>query len=180
MKNTILDFEAMLESVRKDGRIHNYRIDELEVYTDYLHYKRRYIEHKYHEAVEYHLFPRENVGIYKLYQYKNSTFNPSEIYHYYVDMVSVVQHQKTWNVKDLYIDFIIKKDGKYYVVDIDEFQDAINRRELNSYDVDRALNGLDNILKGYYAAFDMDSYIERLRSKYGKPENILFRKTSGI
>ena len=84
MKYTILDFEAMIESVRKDGRIHNYGIQELKVYENYLYYFRKYVDHKYHEWVEYNLFPRENIGIYKLQQSAKLQFNPSEVYKYYV------------------------------------------------------------------------------------------------
>ncbi len=179
MKHTILDFEAMIESVRKDGRIHDYKIEELEVYENYLYYRRRYVDHKFHEAVEYNLFPKENIGIYRLFQNKNSLYSPSETYHYYVDMVSVSKEKGFWRVKDLYIDFIIKKDGKYYVVDIDEFNDAICRSELDDSDVKQALSGLDNILKGYYVNHDMEYYISSLKDKYKSSEKMLLKRIKG-
>lgn len=176
LKHTILDFEAMIESVRKDGRIHDYRIQELRVYENYLYYYRRYVDHKYHEAVEYNLFPRENIGVYKLYQSSTTQFNPSEVYKYYVDMVSVSKEKKLWRAKDLYIDFIVKGDGKYYVVDIDEFNDAICRKELKENEVKDALNGLDNILKGYYEYHDLEYYINSLREQYGGIGNLLISR----
>lgn len=179
MKHTILDFEAMIESVRKDGRIHDYKIEELEVYEDYLYYRRRYVDHKFHEAVEYNLFPKENIGIYRLFQKKHSLYSPSETYHYYVDMVSVTKENCFWRSKDLYIDFIIKKDGKYYVVDIDEFNDAISRKELDEDDVRNALNGLDNVLKGYYVNHDMEYYISCLKDKYKHSEKLVFKNKKG-
>lgn len=166
LKYTILDFEAMVESVRKDGRIHNYKIQELRVYENYLYYFRKYVDHKYHEWVEYNLFPNENIGIYKLQQSIGIQFNPSEVHKYYVDMVSVSKEQKLWIAKDLYIDFIVKGDGRYYVVDIDEFNDAICRKELKENDVKDALNGLNNILKGYYSCNDLERYIKSLREQY--------------
>ena len=176
MKHTILDFEAMIESVRKDGRIHDYRIQELKVYENYLYYYRRYVDHKYHEAVEYNLFPNENIGIYKLYQSNNLQYNPSEIYKYYVDMVTVSKEQKLWKAKDLYIDFIVKGDGRYYVVDIDEFNEAISRKELNENEVKDALNGLDNILKGYYEKNNLEYYINSLREQYVSFGKLLLSK----
>ena len=179
LKYTVLDFEAMIESVRKDGRKHDYRIQELKVYENYLYYYRRYVDHKYHESVEYNLFPKENIGIYKLHQSSNLQYNPSEIYKYYVDMVSVSKERKLWKVKDLYIDFIIKGDGRYYVVDIDEFNDAINNKELKENEVKDALNGLDNILKGYYESNDLEYYINSLREQYSDIGNlVLSRKTA--
>lgn len=179
MKHTILDFEAMIESVRKDGRVHDYRIQELRVYENYLYYYRRYVDHKYHESVEYNLFPRENIGIYKLHQSNKLQFNPSEVYKYYVDMVSVSKEKKLWRAKDLYIDFIVKGDGRYYVVDIDEFNDAISRKELRENEVKDALNGLDNILKGYYESNDLEYYINSLREQYsGFGQLLLSRKTA--
>ncbi|MGE5678659.1 MAG: DUF402 domain-containing protein [Pseudomonadota bacterium] len=178
MKHTILDFDAMIESVRKDGRRHDYRIEELKVYENYLYYYRKYVDHKYHESVEYNLFPKENIGIYKLHQASGIQYNPSEVYKYYVDMVSVSKERKVWRAKDLYIDFIIKGDGRYYVVDIDEFNDAINRKELQENDVRDALNGLDNILKGYYECNDMEYYLENLRKKYGSMGELVISRRS--
>lgn len=176
MKNIILDFEAMIESIRKDGRRHDYRIQELKVYENYLYYFRRYIDHKYYESVEYNLFPRENIGIYKLHQSSNVQYNPSEAYKYYVDMVRVSKERKLWKAKDLYIDFIIKGDDRYYVVDIDEFNEAISRKELKENEVKDALNGLNNVLKGYYQSNDLDHYINSLREQYGGIGKLLLSK----
>lgn len=166
----------MTESVRKDGRRHDYRIQELKVYKDYLYYYRRYVDHKYHESVEYNLFPRENIGIYKLYQTNNHKYDLSKIYKYYVDMVSVTKEGQLWEAKDLYIDFIVKGDDKYYVVDIDEFNEAISNKELKENEIKDALNGLDNILKGYYENNDLDGYINRLREQYGGFGDLLLSK----
>lgn len=176
LKHTILDFEAMIESVRKDGRRHDYRIKELKVYENYLYYNRKYIDHKYHESVEYNLFPQENIGIYKLHQSCDLQCNLSEIYKYYVDMVNVSKERKLWKVKDLYIDFIIKGDDRYYVVDIDEFNDAVSRKELKENEVKDALNGLDNILKGYYESNDLEYYINSLRKQYSDIGKLLLSK----
>lgn len=172
MKHTVIDFNKMLETVNKDGRKHEYSIDEIQVYSNYLHYKRNYINHPYHEHIEYHLFPQENIGIYSLTQYQNITFDKSEIYKYYVDMVSVERTNDKWIVKDLYLDFIVKCDGNYYVVDIDEFNDAIKEKQLNDNDISCALAGLDNVLKGYYRSFDMDKLIDLLILKYSKDDLI--------
>ena len=176
MKHTILNFETMIESVRKDGRIHDYGIQELRVYENYLYYYRKYVDHKYHESVEYNLFPKENIGIYKLHQSSKLQFNPSEVYKYYVDMVSVSKENKLWKAKDLYIDFIVKGDGRYYVVDIDEFNDAISRKELSENEVKDALNGLDNILKGYYESNDLEYYINSLREQYSSIGKLVLSK----
>jgi hypothetical protein len=160
----------MLETVNKDGRKHEYSIGELQVYRNYLHYKRNYINHPYHEHIEYHLFPEENIGIYTLTQYQNVTFDKSELYKYYVDMVSVEKVNDRWIIKDLFLDFIVKCDGNHYVVDIDEFKDAINETQLDKKDISSALAGLDNVLKGYYKSFDMNKFIDFLILKYSKDE----------
>jgi len=179
LKHTVVNFDTMTEIVRKDGRVHNYRIDELQVYESFLYYKRRYVDHKYHESVEYYLFPNENIGVYKLQQYVSANFNPSDIYRYYVDMVSVTKDRRAWKTKDLYIDFIVKADSRYYVVDIDEFNEAIGRKELTEVDIRDALNGLDNILKGYYVNNELDYYINSLKEHYSKRDKlILIKKTA--
>ncbi|HRU42753.1 MAG TPA: DUF402 domain-containing protein, partial [Candidatus Diapherotrites archaeon] len=77
---------------------------------------------------------------------------------------------------DLYIDFIVKGDGRYYVVDIDEFNDAICRKELKENDIKNALNGLNNILKGYYESNDLECYIQSLREQYGGMGKLLLSK----
>ncbi|OGO79441.1 MAG: hypothetical protein A2Y23_06960 [Clostridiales bacterium GWB2_37_7] len=174
MKNTVIDFVQMTETVDKDGRKHEYLIDDMQVYESYLHYKRNYVNHPYHKSIEYHLFPEENIGVYVLTQYQNLNIDKAEIYKYYVDMVSVTKSSQKWTVKDLYLDFIIKCDGKHYVVDVDEFNDAIKSAEMNSEDISCALSGLDNILKGYYKSFDINEFINSLIKKYSMEESKIF------
>lgn len=176
MKHTVIEFDKMLETVNKDGRKHEYCIDEIVVYRNYLHYKRKYINHPYHQYIEYNLFPEENIGIYVLTQYKDITFDKSDIYKYYVDMVSVDKKDDKWIIKDLFLDFIIKCDDKHYVVDVDEFNAAIKEMQLDNSEISGALSGLDNILKGYYKDFDIDGFINSLISKYTK-EELLFSQS---
>ena len=177
MKHTVINFNQMLETVNKNGRKHEYSIDDMQVYDDYLHYKRDYINHPYYEKIEYHLFPKENIGIYFLTQYQNLNIVDADVYQYYVDMASVKKVQEQWIIKDLYLDFIIKSDKNYYVVDIDEFNDAIKSMELDKDDISCALSGLDNILKGYYKSFDINEFINSLIDKYSKEEFKIFDNT---
>lgn len=177
MKHTVIDFNQMLETVNKDGRKHEYCIEDMQVYENYLHYKRNYINHPHHEKIEYHLFPKENIGIYVLTQYSNLIVSDTDIYKYYVDMVSVKKEQDQWIVKDLYLDFIIKCDKNYYVVDVDEFNDAIKSMEMDKEDIANALSGLDNILKGYYKSFDIDEFINSLIEIYSKDRFKIFDNT---
>lgn len=174
MKHTVIDFNQMLETVNKDGRKHEYVINDMQVYENYLHYKRSYVNHPYHKSTEYHLFPKENIGVYVLTQYNNLNVSKADIYKYYVDMVSVEKEQQKWIIKDLYLDFIIKCDGNYYVVDVDEFNNAIKTTELSAVDISNALSGLDNILKGYYKSFDIDEFINSLINIYSKEESKIF------
>jgi len=165
VKNTFIYFKEMFESVRKDDRRHDYPIIRLDVYDNYLNYSRDYIGHAFYSKIDYHLFPEDNIGIYKLY-YKEGSNPSDDLYRYYVDMVSVEKNNEFWIIKDLYIDFVIKLNHKYYVVDIDEFADAIARKELDENDSRNALNGLDTVLKGYYENFDIDMFIKKLQEKY--------------
>jgi hypothetical protein len=174
LKYTLIDFVHMVETVNKDGRKHEYLIDDVQVYENYLHYKRDYVNHPYHKSIEYHLFPKENIGVYVLTQYQNLNVEKADIYKYYVDMVSVEKNPQMWIVKDLYLDFIIKCDEKHYVVDVDEFNDAIKSKELTSEDISGALSGLDNILKGYYKSFDINEFINSLIHIYAIEEHKIF------
>jgi hypothetical protein len=164
----------MMETISKDGRNHEYPIEDMQIYEDYLHYKRDYINHHYYRKVEYHLFPKENIGIYVLTQDSNIEICDSKIYKYYVDMVSVKKNQEQWIIKDLYLDFIIKCNRDYYVVDVDEFNDAIKTMELSKEDIANALSGLDNILKGYYKSYDINGYIDSLIEIYSKERYKIF------
>jgi len=172
MKHTYIHFKEMFESVQKDGRRHDYTINKLKVFKDYLTYDRFYTGHPYYKNIEYHLFPKENIGIYKL-SYITNTELPKSLYRYYVDMVSVEKHDEFWDIKDLYIDFIIKLDGNNYIVDIDEFSDACSRKELNEEDSTYALHGLDSILKTFYESFDMEMCLNKLQAVYGTTENTI-------
>lgn len=170
MKHTYIYFKEMFESVQKDGRRHDYSINKLQVFKDYLTYDRSYTGHPYYKNIEYHLFPNENIGIYKL-SYNTSTELPKNLNRYYIDMLSVEKHEGFWDIKDLYIDFIIKLDGNHYIVDIDEFSDACSRKELDETDSACALHGLDSILKVFYESFDMEMCLNKLKSLHGTSEN---------
>lgn len=174
MKNTIIDFKNMVESVRKDGRQHDYKIDSIKVYNNYLYYKRKYIGDANFQFVEYFLFPKENIGIYKRHLAENPKSEPRYLYKYYVDMLKVEKYQFYWNSIDLYLDFIVKMDGRYYVVDVDEFNNAIKNQELEPEDINCGLSGLDNVLKGYYESFDMEKFIRKLSNKYENSNELIF------
>lgn len=170
MKHTYIFFKEMFESVQKDGRRHDYPISHLQVYKDYLTFSRSYVGHPHYKNIEYHLFPNENIGIYKL-SYNMDGELPKNLYRYYVDMVRVEKHEDFWDIKDLYIDFIIKLDGHNYVVDIDEFSEACSRKELDQTDSECALHGLDSVLKTFYESFDMEVCLDKLRALYGDSAN---------
>ena len=166
MKIITIDIYKLQETFSKNGRSTNFIIKHLEVYENFIYLRRNLTKHPFHKEVEGYIFPKEHIYIHKFHHHPNLPFPPSEIYKYYVDTVFVSKRPTGYFIEDLYLDFILTKDGNYIIEDVDEYRDAISHGQLNYQKSLYGLDGLDNILKAYYEYKDLEPYIEKMEKRY--------------
>lgn len=78
----------------------------------------------------------------------------------YMHMARVIDQGDTVVVEDLYLDVLVMQDGRWHVVDIDEFRAAIAAGELAPDQVQDALSGLENACHLVdVAGGDVESYL---------------------
>jgi len=87
--------------------------------------------------------------------YKVSKFlyeNDSLIY-WYCDVIDYTEdaENNSWIFRDLLADVIVYPDGFVKVVDLDEFEEALENSSITVDDVKKALKSLDNLLKIIYS-----------------------------
>lgn len=61
----------------------------------------------------------------------------------YMHMARILDEGDTVTVEDLYLDVILRQNGQWQLVDVDEFRQAIARGELSGEQVQAALGGLE-------------------------------------
>ncbi len=85
--------------------------------------------------------------------YKVSRFlKGNELVYWYCDIIDYVYDEKenSYTFRDLLADVIVYPDGFVKVVDLDEFEKALDRGSLTVSDVKAALRSLSNLLNTIY------------------------------
>jgi len=62
----------------------------------------------------------------------------------YMHMARIVDKGESITVEDLYLDVLVRDDGRWHLVDVDEFRRAVAMGELNPEQMQAALEGLEN------------------------------------
>lgn len=62
----------------------------------------------------------------------------------YMHMARIMDEGDTIMVEDLYLDVLVREDGRWHLVDVDEFRRAVGKGELNPEQMQAALEGLEN------------------------------------
>jgi|GEM_PF-2970663 len=78
----------------------------------------------------------------------------------YMHMAQIRDEGDTVVIEDLYLDVIVERDGRWHLVDVDEFRAAIASGELTAEQVQVALKGLENacrVVEG--AGGDLEAYL---------------------
>jgi len=80
----------------------------------------------------------------------------------YMHMAQITETEKAVIIDDLYLDVIVMRDGRWQVLDIDEFRAAIASGELTPEQVQISLQGLENACRLVEASGgDVEGYLRR-------------------
>ncbi|MCR4891051.1 MAG: DUF402 domain-containing protein [Lachnospiraceae bacterium] len=100
--------------------------------------------------------------------YKVSRFlrKDGSLIYWYCDIVDydIDPEENSYIVKDLLADVIVEPDGFVRVLDLDEFEEALEAESLSVMDVRKALRALSSLLKIIYAG-EFDSLTAEIMSR---------------
>lgn len=70
---------------------------------------------------------------------------------FYIDMASVQAGPKSWVMRDLYLDVVVEADGTPYLLDEDEYAEAVLEGHLTPDEQRRALASAARVVNGLFA-----------------------------
>lgn len=86
----------------------------------------------------------------------------------YMHMARIIDSGDLITVEDLYLDVLVLQDGRWQVVDIDEFREALARGELSAEQTQAALLGLENACRLVESAgTEIEGYLRRTLNREG-------------
>ncbi|HEY3367645.1 MAG TPA: DUF402 domain-containing protein [Symbiobacteriaceae bacterium] len=163
MKRIIIDMNARTEHHMLSGS--TFQIDRrLERRGVNIHLDRTYTHHPSISSIRSILMPRHHLWV--MFWEGHGGPHPFQSY---IHMARVLDGGDVITVEDLYLDVIIRQDGRWQVVDIDEFRVAVGAGELSPDQVQASLLGLEYACKLVDGA---RGHIERhLKETLLKPES---------
>lgn len=86
----------------------------------------------------------------------------------YMHMAAIRDEGATVVIEDLYLDVVVGRDGRWSLLDIDEFRQAVASGELSTVQVQTALEGLENACRLVQTAgVDIEAHLRRTLSREG-------------
>lgn len=156
MKRTVIYMKSRTERHMLSGSV--FRIDRrLERQAGNIYLDRTYVRHPEIAGIRSVLLPDQHLWI--LFFEGHDRPYP---FRCYMHIARILDQGDTVTVEDLYLDVIVKQDGRWHLVDVDEFRAAVASGELTPEQVDAALQGLENACRLVDSAGgDVESYLHR-------------------
>lgn len=87
------------------------------------------------------------------YKVSKFLYENDELLYWYCDIMDYEESttENAWIFRDLLADVIVYPDGFVKVVDLDEFEEALDNGSVTTEDVKKALKSLDKLLKTIYS-----------------------------
>ena len=109
---------------------------------------------------EAHILPSLDLVISRFVSYGRSERIPPRRY---VDMAAIETGPQAWTVRDLYLDVEIRADGTPYLLDEDEYAEAVLEGHLTPDEQRRALLSAARVVNGLFAhGNDLDAWLASL------------------
>lgn len=138
MKRTVISLGSRTEHHLISNKL--YQIDRrLERRGSRIYLDRSFVRHESIAGIRTVLIPDQNLWVIFFEGHRE----PYEL-QCYMHMALIHDQSTRLLVEDLYLDVLIHADGRWEIVDIDEFRQAMARGELSPEQVQAALIGLEN------------------------------------
>jgi predicted RNA-binding protein associated with RNAse of E/G family len=138
MKRIIIDMKNRLEQHMLSG--HSFAIDRrLERRNGNIYLERSYVSHPTIAGAHTVLIPALNLWV--MFWEGHGGPNPCRCY---MHMARILDQGDRVVIEDLYLDVIVRQDGHWQLLDIDEFRAAVSAGELSPEQIQAALEGLEH------------------------------------
>lgn len=138
MKRMVITMDSHLEHHERSGN--TYRIDRrLERRGNAILLDRSFVSHAETAGFRSLLLPEQHLWVI-FYE----AHRPPHPMYCYMHMARICDEGSTVTIEDLYLDVILYDTGRWRVVDIDEFREAVAAGELSPEQIQAALLGLEN------------------------------------
>lgn len=97
------------------------------------------------------------------YKVSKFLYESDDLIYWYCDIIDYEEgpEENSWVFRDLLADVLVYPDGFVKVVDLDEFEEALDNGSISYDDVKKALRSLDSLLKTIYAG-DFDKLTDEI------------------
>lgn len=162
MKRIIIDMKSRMEHHLLSG--YSYPIDRrLERLGGNIYLERTYSRHASIGSARSVLIPDLHLWI--MFWEGHGMPHPCRCY---MHMARILDEGERIVVEDLYLDVTVMRDGRWELLDIDEFRAAIAAGELSPVQIQAALEGLEHGCKLVHACGgDIDGYVYRMLREKG-------------
>jgi predicted RNA-binding protein associated with RNAse of E/G family len=162
MKRIVIDMGSRTEQHLLSGN--SFTIDRrLERRGGYIYLDRNYTRHPTISGVRSILLPDRHLWV--MFFEGHGAPHPCRCY---MHMARILDGGDLVTVEDLYLDVLVLQDGRWQVVDIDEFREALARGELTTEQTQAALSGLENACQLVETAgAEIEPYLKRLLNREG-------------
>lgn len=138
MKRTLISMTERTEHHLLSGRV--FSVDrKLERRGANIYLDRSYTRHESISGVRSVLIPQLHLW---LMFFEGHTAPPAV--RCYMHMARIMDEGDTVMVEDLFLDVLVREDGRWQLVDVDEFRRAVAKGELNPEQMQASLEGLEN------------------------------------
>lgn len=103
------------------------------------------------------------------YKVSKFLYENDDLLYWYCDIMDYEKHpnENAWIFRDLLADVLVYPDGFVKVVDLDEFEEALENGSITVEDVKRALKSLDKLLRIIYSG-DFDKLTDEITTRLMK------------
>lgn len=157
MKRIIVDMKGRMQHHLLSG--HSYPIDRrLERLGGNIYLDRTYVNHTDISGFRSVLIP--DLHLWVMFWEGHGGPHPCRCY---MHMAAIADEGERVVIEDLYLDIIVMQDGRWELLDVDEFRAAIAAGELTPQQIQTALEGLENGCKLVQrCGGDIDGYVYRM------------------
>jgi uncharacterized protein len=139
-------------------------VDTYEVCEDWLYLARPLVDHPYISYLRAFAFPGLGIQINRFFHHQDVDI-PKEytFYDYYIDVGDIVERSlERWVLRDLYLDIVVAEGKAAYILDTDEYLQAISEKLITSEEAHFALETTHSLVNGLAEnGYNLESWLKQ-------------------
>ncbi len=138
-------------------------VDRYEVGKDWLYIARSLVDHPYISYLRGFTIPSLCIQISRFSHHDVAIPEEYTFYDYYIDVGDVVeQTNERWVLRDLYLDVLVVEGRAAYILDTDEYSQAVSEKLLSVEEAAFALETTHNLMNGLAEnSYNLEAYLKQ-------------------